>query len=817
MDLAMALAAERDVDLVVANDPDADRCAAAVPDAARVADAARRRGRRAARPPPARARASRAPTRARSSPRRCSARSRPRPASRTSRRSPASSGSAGSTGLAFGYEEALGYCVDPEHVKDKDGVSALLLLCELAAIEKARGPHPDRRARRHRGRARPARHRPAVGAGQRPVADRRGDGPAADVAARPRSAAWPSRPSTTCRSGSAALPPTEGLRYHLAEGARVIVRPSGTEPKLKCYLEVVVPVHPDDGVDAARISAAGRLDALRADIKQPPASEARVVSRTPAPVAAQRRRVESAGERATASPTARSTSDQAGDLAATARLVPHRRQVGVALPPAGAVGQGQDPVADVVGIADLQLPVPRDPGTDGAHERVPDRGRDVALLLGPHRQHLAHGHLLDRGQRDHVGVEHVAQHQRALLDADRGPQQGGRTTRSRRTPHPRRPAPRAVLAVDDRAAPSRQRTAAPRARPSRGRWSAGTSRCSRHRSPGRRRDLVSAHHSPIPDSPVVPTQPYAGRMTSTSTTVTAAGSRLLRRHRFRRRAAPLPARPARRRPGRRRGPRRGARHPLDQDHRQGVRHRPGHPDGRPDDPRGRRTPPARCARSRAKAMHPDPADPTCPATAAVCVYPDMVATAKERLGSSGVNVAAVATAFPSGRAALDIKLADTRDAVEAGADEIDMVIDRGAFLAGPLPAGVRRDRRGPRGLRREDSAHLKVIFETGELQTYDNVRRASWLAMIAGGHFIKTSTGKVQPAATLPGHPGHARGRPRLPRADRHRWSASSPPAASGPQGRDQVPRDGQRGRRRPTGSTPTGSASAPPRCSTTC
>ena len=84
----------------------------------------------------------------------------------------------------------------------------------------------------------------------------------------------------------------------------------------------------------------------------------------------------------------------------------------------------------------------------------------------------------------------------------------------------------------------------------------------------------------------------------------------------------------------------------------------------------------------AKAMHPDPADPTCPATAAVCVYPDMVAVAKEILGDSGVNVAAVATAFPSGRAALDIKLADTRDAVEAGADEIDMVIDRGAFLSG---------------------------------------------------------------------------------------------------------------------------------------
>jgi deoxyribose-phosphate aldolase len=148
-----------------------------------------------------------------------------------------------------------------------------------------------------------------------------------------------------------------------------------------------------------------------------------------------------------------------------------------------------------------------------------------------------------------------------------------------------------------------------------------------------------------------------------------------------------------------------------------------------------------------KAMRPDPEDPTCPRTAAVCVYPDMVATAKEVVGDSGVNIAAVATAFPSGRAAMDIKLMDTRDAVEAGADEIDMVIDRGAFLSGRYLEVFEeivqvREACG--------DAHLKVIFETGELQTYDNVRRASWLAMMAGAHFIKTSTGKVQPAATLP-------------------------------------------------------------------
>jgi len=154
----------------------------------------------------------------------------------------------------------------------------------------------------------------------------------------------------------------------------------------------------------------------------------------------------------------------------------------------------------------------------------------------------------------------------------------------------------------------------------------------------------------------------------------------------------------------------------------------------------------------AKAMRPDPADPSCPSTAAVCVYPDLVATAKEALGASPVRVASVATSFPSGRAALAVKLADVRDAVAAGADEIDMVIDRGAFLSGRYQqvhdeivavreACARADGTG---------AHLKVIFETGELQTYDNVRRASWLAMMAGAHFIKTSTGKVQPAATLP-------------------------------------------------------------------
>ena len=149
----------------------------------------------------------------------------------------------------------------------------------------------------------------------------------------------------------------------------------------------------------------------------------------------------------------------------------------------------------------------------------------------------------------------------------------------------------------------------------------------------------------------------------------------------------------------------------------------------------------------AKGRRPDPADPTCPSVAAICIYGDLVPAAVEALAGSDIHVAAVATAFPSGRAPLDVKLADTRAAVEAGADEIDMVIDRGAFLAGRYLA-VHDEIVATRAACGD--AHLKVILETGELATYDNVRRASWLAMLAGADVIKTSTGKVSPAATLP-------------------------------------------------------------------
>ncbi|GAB6983667.1 phospho-sugar mutase [Nocardioides pyridinolyticus] len=265
MDLAMALADERRVDLVVANDPDADRCAAAVPGphgwrmlsgdevGALLAHTLLSRGK-----PGTYA---------------CSivsssllgkmAAAAGRPYAETL------------TGfkwiskvddLAFGYEEALGYCVDPEHVKDKDGVSALLLLCELAAALKAEGRTLvdvlDDLAVEHGLHATDQLSVRVTDLGEIAAAMERlrtspptalGDLAVEEV--------------DDLSLGSPDLPPTDGLRYRLAGGARVIVRPSGTEPKLKCYLEVVVPVHPEDGVDAARIAAVGRLDALRDGIK----------------------------------------------------------------------------------------------------------------------------------------------------------------------------------------------------------------------------------------------------------------------------------------------------------------------------------------------------------------------------------------------------------------------------------------------------------------------------------------------------------------------------------------------------------------------
>lgn len=152
-----------------------------------------------------------------------------------------------------------------------------------------------------------------------------------------------------------------------------------------------------------------------------------------------------------------------------------------------------------------------------------------------------------------------------------------------------------------------------------------------------------------------------------------------------------------------------------------------------------------------KAVRPDPTDSSVPSVGAICVYNDMVHVARKHLDSIGgqhVPVAAVSTAFPSGRASMPVKILDTQDAINAGAQEIDMVIDRGAFLEGRY-IDVFNEIVAIKQVC-ADRAHLKVIFETGELVTYDNVRKASFLAMTAGADFIKTSTGKVAPAATPP-------------------------------------------------------------------
>jgi deoxyribose-phosphate aldolase len=157
--------------------------------------------------------------------------------------------------------------------------------------------------------------------------------------------------------------------------------------------------------------------------------------------------------------------------------------------------------------------------------------------------------------------------------------------------------------------------------------------------------------------------------------------------------------------------------------------------------------PGKVAALCSKAVRPDPSEPTIPSVAAVCVYPNLVPTAVARLHQTRVKVASVATAFPSGQAPLDVKLREVEDVVAMGADEVDMVIDRGAFLAGRYAKVYDEVARvkeacGP--------AHLKVILEVAELGTYDNVRRASILSMAAGADFIKTSTGKLSSAATLP-------------------------------------------------------------------
>ncbi len=157
--------------------------------------------------------------------------------------------------------------------------------------------------------------------------------------------------------------------------------------------------------------------------------------------------------------------------------------------------------------------------------------------------------------------------------------------------------------------------------------------------------------------------------------------------------------------------------------------------------------PGKVAALSSKGIRPDPSDPGVPSVAAICVYPNLVPAALERVAGTGVKVASVATAFPSGQAPLEVKLAEVREVVEIGAHEVDMVIDRGAFLAGRYAKVYDEIVRVKEVC---GDAHLKVILEVGELGTYDNVRRASLLAMAAGADFVKTSTGKLPASATLP-------------------------------------------------------------------
>ncbi len=162
-----------------------------------------------------------------------------------------------------------------------------------------------------------------------------------------------------------------------------------------------------------------------------------------------------------------------------------------------------------------------------------------------------------------------------------------------------------------------------------------------------------------------------------------------------------------------------------------------------------------------KAIHPKPGDDSIPHVAAVCVYPNMIKFAKEAVRNSGVKVASVATAFPSGQYPLKLKIEDVKRCINDGADEIDMVISRGEFLSGDYEfvfneikeikeTCIRFAEDYSKKKNKEHEVHLKVILETGELETFDNVRKASLIAMMAGADFIKTSTGKIQPAATLP-------------------------------------------------------------------
>ena len=224
--------------------------------------------------------------------------------------------------------------------------------------------------------------------------------------------------------------------------------------------------------------------------------------------------------------------------------------------------------------------------------------------------------------------------------------------------------------------------------------------------------------------------------------------------------------------------------------------------------------PGKVAALAAKAIQPDPADPSVPSCAAICVYPNLVPAALDRVRGTGVKVASVATAFPSGQSPLAVKLRDVEEAVALGADEIDMVIDRGAFLSGRYAKVYDEIVRVKEAC---GHAHLKVILETGELGTYDNVRRASLLAMAAGRRLHQDLDRQAAEGRDAARAAVHARGDPRRARRDRPRRRDEAGGRHPDRQAGDPEPRDRQRDARRRTGSRPTASGSARPRCSTTC
>ena len=654
----------------------------------------------------------------------CSARWRPPPGSRTPRRSPASSGSAGSTGLAFGYEEALGYCVDPEHVKDKDGVSALLLLVRARRAGQGRRAAPwstvlDDLAREHGLHATDQLSVRVTDLAAIAAAMERLRGHAADRARRagrragrrPRARAAPT------------LPPTDGLRYRLADQ-----RAGRRAPERHRAQAQVLPRGRRPG---ATPSAASRPAASR-----PPAGWTRSAATSRRPPA-------SSGRRTASQVTSETTNSRHATSAADLGPGPDGRASGGDGPllrgrapdarSRALVGQVVDPVRDEAGVRRLVPLVPDvaqrsaargdGPGPaerrDGGVATAPSPRTGRAACRPPTTRSACRppappgpgaSRPVDRGERDHARVaQHVAQHQ---VVGGRRRRRGRSIAAQTSTPQHERAAtnaqPEPGTGCHARPRPPRRPAPAQRPRPAtsaRVGWNRSTG-SSRHGAPSASVPSIVGSPEAIRSPP--PPQPYAGPVTRASPPPCLArddaGSvpRPLRGL-LRRDPAPTPrcaasctGCPASTRSAPRPAPPRSA----------PARSRPRPRRSRIDlairmvdltTLEGQDTP-GKVRALAAKAMRPDPADPTCPATAAVCVYPDMVATAKEALGGSGVHVAAVATAFPSRPRGAGHQ-ARRHPRRRRGRRRRDRHGHRPRRVpVRPLPRGLRGDRRGPRGL-----------------------------------------------------------------------------------------------------------------------